>query len=139
MQETPPCNGKEVAIFSTVIPRTTKVDLVAPPTVMGEALACSNCNASTKAKNGQEVKHQDPFHWTITCWYYSKRRHYADECHIRHRQSEENLLVGVTVIEDGGPQPHPLVEKARLTLPPTLSSRVRGELHRAPLVALAAP
>ena len=39
-------------------------------------------------------------------------------------------LVRVTLVEDEGPQPLPLVEEDRLTLPPQrVSSRVRSELR----------
>ena len=42
-------------------------------------------------------------------------------------------LVRVTLVEDEGPQPLPLVEEDRLTLPPQrLGSRVRSELHPPP-------
>ena len=42
--------AKGPLIFFTVILRPTKVDLAMPLTVMGEALACSNCSASRKQK-----------------------------------------------------------------------------------------
>ena len=42
--------AKGSLIFSTVVVRTTKVDLATRPTVMGEVLACSNCNASREQK-----------------------------------------------------------------------------------------
>ena len=41
-------------------------------------------------------------------------------------------LVRVTLAEDGGLKPLPVVGEARLTLPPRVSSRVRRELRPPP-------
>ena len=42
-----------------------------------------------KTKDGKGVKHEDHFLCTITCGHCGKRQHYADECHIKRRESEK--------------------------------------------------
>ena len=104
-----------------------------------------------KTKDGQEVKHEDRFRCTITCGYCGKRRHYEDECHIKHRECNklkkaeeerrkntgkggrhegggailEVLRVRVTLVEDEGPQPTPMVEAEHPTPHIRVSRRVK--------------
>ena len=107
-----------------------------------------------KTKDGQEVKHQDHICCTIMCGYCGKRRHYENECHIKHRESEklkkvqeerrknagkggkpeggaltlEVLSVRVTLAEDKGPQPPPLLEEDHPTPHLRVSRRVKNGL-----------
>ena len=97
-----------------------------------------------KAKDGQEVKHQDHFPCTMRCGYCGKRRHYEGECHIKCRESEklknaeeerrknagkggrregggatlENLRARITLVEDEGPQPPPTAERGARSATP---------------------
>ena len=42
-----------------------------------------------QTNNGNTVRHRDHFWCTITCIFWSKRRHYENRCHIKKHQSEK--------------------------------------------------
>ena len=114
-----------------------------------------------KTKDGQQGKHQEHFGCTITCEYCGNEGHYEDDGHINCRESaklskaeeerrkntcnprgEATMLgdppVGVTMVEDEGSQPSPLVDWERPTPHLRVSSRVKSGLSPPPQ-ALAAP
>ena len=101
------------------------------------------------------LQHEDNFCCTRTCGYCGKRRHREDECHNKHRESKklkkaeeergknagkggkpeggggqalEVLRVRVTLVEDEGPQPPPLVEQQHPTPHLRVSRRVKNGL-----------
>ena len=107
------------------------------PDCEGRSACMLQLKHTQKTKDGQEVKHQDPFRCTITCGFCGKRRHYEDECHVKRRESEKHKKAKeerrktagkggeaegggansggfkgkVTLVENEGPQPTPLVEE----------------------------
>ena len=55
---------------------------------------CSGCVLQLKrqqhTKDEKTVTHKDHFRCTIICGYCGKRRHYAEECHIKKRESDKH-------------------------------------------------
>ena len=60
------------------------------PDCYGQSMCMLQLKRTQNTRDGQEVKHQDPFRRTITCGYCGKRRHFEDECHIKRRESERH-------------------------------------------------
>ena len=50
---------------------------------------CVQLKRSQQTRDGKKIAHQDHFMCTITCGLCGKRRHYADLCHIKKRESEK--------------------------------------------------
>ena len=111
-----------------------------------------------KTKDGQEIKNQDHFRCAITCRYCGKRRHYEDECRDSEKlkKAEEErrknaskggrpegggptleVRVRVTLVEDEGPQPPPLVEEEHPTPHLRVSRQVKNALPPPPQALMA--
>ena len=68
-----------------------------------------------KAKDGQEVKHQDHFRCTIMCGYCVKRRHCEDECHMKvEEERRKNAGKGGRPEGGGGASPPDFKGKGNL-------------------------
>ena len=141
MTETPPSKGKGAPNLFYCRPADDKGGPCHAPDCDGRSACLLQLKRTQKIKDRHEVKHQDHFRCTIACGYCGKRRHYEDECHKKRRESEklkkaeekrrenagkggrpegacltlEALRVRVTLVEDKGPQPSPLVEEEHPT------------------------
>ena len=89
MIETPASKGKGAPNHFYCRPTDDKGGPCQAPDCDGRSACMLQLKRTQKAKDGQEVKHQDHFPCTITCGYCGKRRHYEDECHIKRRESEK--------------------------------------------------
>ena len=83
MTETPPTKGKGAPNLFYCRPTDDKGGPCHAPDCDGRSACMLQLKRTQKTKDGQEVKHQDHFHCTITCGYCGNRRHYEDECHIK--------------------------------------------------------
>ena len=137
MTETAPSKGKGAPNLFYFRPTDDKGGPCHAPDCDGRSACMLQLKRTQKNKDGQEVKHQDHFRCMIRCGYCGERRHYEDECHIKHRESEklkkaeeerrrnagkggtpegggltlEVLGVRVTLVEDEGPQRPPPPER----------------------------
>ena len=89
MTETPPSQWKGAPHLFYCRPTDDKGGPCHAPDHDGRSVCMLQLKRTQKAKNGQELKHQDHFRCTITCRYWGKRRHYEDECHIKRRESKK--------------------------------------------------
>ena len=166
MTEGPPSKGKRVPNLFDCRPTDDKDGRCHAPDSDGQTACMLPLKRTQKTKDGQEVKHQDHFRCTITCGCWGNRRHYEDKFHRKRRGSkklkkaeEERrnkagkdgrpgggggtltlavLRVRVTLMEDEGPQPHPLVQEEHPT-PLIRVSRPVKNRQPPPLPALVAP
>ena len=155
MTETPPSKGKGAPNLFYCRPTDDKGGPFHAPDCDWRSACMLQLKHTQKTKDGQEVKHQDHFCCTITCGYRGKHRHYADECHIKRRESEKlkkaeeerrknagkgkpegeakthgvpKARLTATLVEDQGPQSPPLVKEEHPTPHPRVSSRVKNGL-----------
>ena len=165
MTETPSSKGKGAPNLFYCRPTDDKGGPCHASDCDGRSSCMLQLKRTQKTKDGQEVKHQDHFRCTIACGYCGKRRHYANECHIKRRKSEKHKKAeeerrknaGKGKPEGGGHNPGgsqgrgkgnpgggrrssapPLVEEENTTPHLRVSSRVKNKLSPPPL-ALAAP
>ena len=89
MTETPPSKGKGAPNLFYCRPTDKKGGPCYAPDCAGRSACMLQLKGTQKAPDGQEVKHQDQFGYTITCGYCGKRRRYEEECHIKRRESEK--------------------------------------------------
>ena len=156
MTESPASKGKGAPNLFYCRPTDDKDGPRHAPDCDGRSACMLQLKRTQKTKDGQEVKHQDHFCCTITCGYCGKRRHYEDACHKKRRESEKlnkaeeerrkntgkggkreggGLTLGiirvrVTLVEDEGPKPPPLVEEEHPT--PHLRGEQSGEKRPVP-------
>ena len=86
MTETRPSKGKGAPNLFYCRPTADKCGPCHAPDCDGRSACMLQLKCTRKTKDGQEVKHQEYFHCTITCGYCGRRRHYEDECPIRRRK-----------------------------------------------------
>ena len=90
MKETPPPSyGKGPRDLLYCCPTDDKGGPCHAPDCDGRSTCMLQLQCKQRPKEGQELKDQNRFRCTITCGYCGKRRHYEDECHLQHRQSEK--------------------------------------------------
>ena len=89
MKEKPPWNGKGAPNLFYCRPADNKGGPRHAPNCHWRSACLLQLQRKRKTRDGQEVKHLDDLRCTITCGYRGKRRHYEDECHIKHRESEK--------------------------------------------------
>ena len=154
MTETPPSKGKAAPNLFYCRSTDDKGGPCNAPDYDGRSGFMLQLKRTQKTKDGQEVEHQDHFWCTKTCGYCGKRRHYADECHIKRCESEklkkaeeaqrknagrggkpergaltlEVFRPRVTLVEDERPQPPSLVEEEHPTAHLRVSCRVKDGL-----------
>ena len=89
MTETPSSKVKEGPNLFYCCPTDDKGGPCHAPDCDGRSACMLQLKRTQKAKDGQEVKHQDHFRFRITCGFCGKRKHYEDECHIKRRKCEK--------------------------------------------------
>ena len=89
MIDTPSSKGKGTPNLFYRRPTDNKGGPCDAPDCDGLSACKLQLKSTQKTKDGQEVKHQDHFRFTIMCGYCGKRRHYEDECHIKRRESKK--------------------------------------------------
>ena len=89
MTETPPSKGKGAPNLFYCCPTDDKGGPCHAPDCDGRGSSMLQLNRTQKAKDVQEIKHQDHHRCTITCGYCGKGRHDEEECHIKRREPEK--------------------------------------------------
>ena len=162
IKDTPSCKGKGAPNLFYSCPTDGEGGPCHVPHCDEWSVCMLQPQCKQKYNDGQEVKHQDHFRCTIMCAYCGGRRHYEDECHMKLgkseklKKAEEERLktpvrvnargeatilghppVSVTLVEDEGAQPPPLVEEEHPTKRPRVRCRMTSGMPPPPL-ALAA-